>query len=111
MSVIKHKATGTGNIAETISPGGNFQIEEFRIHLSAAGAANSLTITIDNGDGAAYDVVVLTQDMTSVTNFIWVPTRPVKCKNLGTTASSIVIAWTNGSSRTYGLELFMSLIA
>lgn len=95
------KATGTGNIATTVSPGVAWQLEEVGLHLSAAGGANSFTITVDDGDGSAYDVVLLSEDMTLLTDFFWQPTRPL----LFGATTAIVCAWTNGSGRTYGLKV------
>lgn len=94
-------ATGSGNIAESVDPGKAFYLVEVRLHLSAAGAANDLTVTLDALAGAGYDVVLLTQDMTTVTDLVWRPDQPAQFVN----GDKIVIAWTNGSSRTYGLEV------
>ena len=69
--------------------------------MSAAGAANTLTITLDALAGAAYDEVLLSQDMTAVINLNWTPVRPREYAN----GDAIVVAWTNGSSRTYGLKI------
>ena len=92
-------ATGAGNIAVTVSPAGAYALESISIHLSDAGAANNLTVTLDAAAGSAYDAVLLTQDMTSVTNLLWQPERPIECAD----GDMILIAWTNGSTRTYGM--------
>jgi len=95
------KATGAAAIATTLAPGVPWQLEEIRVHLSAAGAANDLTATIDHGTAAAYDIVILTQDMTTVVDLVWSPDRPMEFAE----DDELDIAWTNGSSRTYGLEI------
>lgn len=102
----KDIATGTGNIATTVNPGVACTLKEIRLHLSGVGAANNLTVTLDNGTDAKYDTVLLTQDMTSVTDLVWQPDRPIELKS----TDKINIAWTNGSGRTYGLEVLYTPI-
>lgn len=77
------------------------RIVEVRIHLSAAGGAGDLTFTIDSGHGSEYDVVYLTQDMTTVTDLIWVPTRRIYI----TPADAFEVDWANANTRTYGIEI------
>lgn len=101
MAIFSETATGAGNIATTITPAKACALESVEVHLSAAGGANSLTVTKDANAGAAYDTVLLTQDMTSVTNLFWQPDRPIEL----TSGDKIVIAWTNASLRTYGLTV------
>lgn len=98
----KDTATGSGAVSSTVAPGVAWRIDSVRIHLSAAGGAGDLTATIDAGAGSAYDVVILTQDMTSVTDFVWFPDRDL----IFTSTDELDIAWANGSSRTYGLEVY-----
>ena len=100
------RATGAAAIDLTIAPGGRFQIENIRVHLSAAGTAGDLTVTVDSGTAAAYDTVLLTQDMSSITNLNYIFTHPVKLE----AGDEIDIAWANGSTRTYGIEVVYSLI-
>ena len=97
----KQNATGAAAIASTLAPGQAWQLLGIRVHLSAAGGAGSLTATIDNGAGAAYDYVILTQDMTAVTDLIWSPERPME---FGPT-DELDIAWPNAGTKTYGLEI------
>lgn len=97
----RHHATGAAAISETVSPASSFQIECLKVHLSAAGGAGDLTITVDANAGAAYDVVILTQDMTAVTDLVWAPERPWYFES----GDKLVIAWANANTRTYGLEL------
>jgi hypothetical protein len=94
-------ATGGGAINETINPACAFQLEHVKLHLSAAGGAGSLTVTVDAVQGAAYDVVLKTQDMTSVTDLVWSPERPLSFRN----GDQLKVAWANDNTRTYGLEV------
>lgn len=100
ISVLTHRVTGSAAISSTLTPSTAFELLEVRIHLSAAGGAGNLTITLDANAGAAYDVVLKTQDMTSVTDFVYQPTYPMYFDN----GDALVFAWANGSTRTYGLE-------
>lgn len=98
------RATGAAAIAMTVAPGGTWQLREIRVHLSAAGGAGNLTATIDSAAGTAYDAIVKTQDMTSVTDLEYQPTYPM---TFG--AGDILnIAWANASERTYGIEVVLS---
>lgn len=104
MSFFHSVATGSAAISTTIDPQREFQLEEVRLHLSGAGGAANLTITVDSVSGAAYDVVLATQDMTAVTDYVYQPDRPHRFRN----GDKIVIAWANGAGRTYGLEVVTS---
>lgn len=95
------RATGAAAIATTCAPGVPWQLESVRVHLSAAGGAGSLTVTVDNGAGAAYDVLLLTQDMTAVTSLVWIPARPIEFF----ADDEVDVAYTNANTRTYGLEI------
>ena len=108
MATMTARFTGNGNVTatvETVAPGVEWALEFIRIHLSAAGAANNLTATIDSGVAAAYDTVILTQDMTSVTDLLWEPERPIPML----ADDELDLAWTNGSSRTYGITIGWTL--
>lgn len=96
-----HRATGSAAISSTLAPGVNWQLESVRIHLSAAGGAGDLTATLDHGSGAAYDIVILTQDMTTLTDYIWTPERPLEYD----AATEIDFVWANANGRTYSLEV------
>ncbi len=95
------RATGAVAIATTIAPGVPWQLEGIRVHLSAAGGAGNLTATVDNGAGAVYDVVILTQDMTSVVDLVWNTGCPLDFE----AGDELDIAWANAGTKTYGLEV------
>ena len=96
-----HRATGAAAIASTLAPGVAWQLESIRVHLSAAGGAGDLTATIDSGIGAAYDIVILIQDMTTVTDLVWNTERPMEFGP----DDELDIAWANAGTKTYGLEI------
>ena len=101
-----HRATGAAAIASTLAPGVAWQLEEIRVHLSAVGASGNFTATVDNESGAAYDEVLVTQDMTAVTDYIWHPTRPKEFK----AGDEVDFAWANAGTKTYGLEVIWKAI-
>ena len=98
------RSTGAAAISRTINPDRAFQFEGLTIHLSAVGGAGDLTVTLDANAGAAYDAVLLTQDMTLVTDLLWQPENPISCDK----GDKIVIAWANAATKTYGLEVKFS---
>ena len=99
MSLRVNTSTGSSAILTTVSPGADFALESISLHLSAAGGAGNLTVTIDAAAGAAYDVALPTQDMTSIANLFWQPERPIELSK----DDKVVVAWANASGRTYGL--------
>lgn len=101
MSICTHRATGALALSTTLAPGRAFRLLEVRIHLSAAGGAGNFTATVDANAGAAYDLKILTQDMTAVTDLIWQPDEPLHFDN----GDEIDFAWTNAGGKTYGLEV------
>ena len=100
------RATNNQPIDYTFAPDMHFQLEEMRLHLSAAGEAANLTVTLVSGVAAAYNTVLLTQDMTLVTDLHWQPTRPVNFAP----GDSIRVEWANAAARTWGIETVWSSI-
>jgi hypothetical protein len=96
-------ATGGTTISETLAPGFEWQIEEVRLHLSAAGGAGSFTVTEDSGSTTTtiYNTVFATQDMSSATDYIWRPTRPVTFS----ASDEVDFGYANANTKTWGLEV------
>ena len=107
MSKLVGRSTGAAAVAYTLAPDARWMLEEFRIHLSAVGTAGNLTITVDDADGAVYDVVLYTLSMVTITDHVWKPVNPI----IFDTSDTVVVAWANASNRTYGIEIVYSLIA
>jgi hypothetical protein len=99
-------ATGTVAIATTLVPAQAFRLKEVRIHLSAAGGAGNFTATVDANAGTAYDLNIITQDMTAVVDFIWQPDTPLQFES----GDEIDFAWANANGRTYGLTVVYELL-
>ena len=101
MSLCTHRATGVVAIATSLAPLRAFQLESVTVHLSAAGGAGNLTAILNAIDGAEYDLNLITQDMTAVTDFVFQPDRPLYFD----AGDSIDFAWANANGRTYGLAV------
>ena len=100
------KVPGSAAIATTLAPGESFQLVAVMCHLSAAGAAGNMTITLDAIAGAAYDAVIVSQDMTDVTSYVNVFEIPIQFD----AGDELDIAWANGSTRDYGLTIIYDLL-
>jgi len=101
MSICTHRETGSAALSTTLAPGRAFQLLEVRLHVSAAGGAGDFTAKVDAGAGSAYDITLIKQDMTSVTDFVWQPTLPMTFDK----GDEIDFAWANAGGKTYGLEV------
>lgn len=99
-------ATGAAALATTLAPGVRFRLHEVRIHLSEAGASGNFTATVDAAAGAAYDAVILTQDMTTITDLIWQSDRIMQFE----AGDEINFAWANAGTKTYGLTIIYDLL-
>jgi hypothetical protein len=99
-----YRATGVAAVAITLDPDKAFSLIELRVHLSAAGGAGNLTVTLDANAGAAYDTLLYTKDMTAVTDLI-LPDSNLLLPRYFDKGDKIVVAWANGNARTYGIEV------
>lgn len=103
MSSLTHRYTSasTAGIATTLAPDMAWQLETIRVHLDAAGGAGDLTATIDHGAGAEYDILLLTEDMTTVTDLVFTPERPMEFLP----DDELDIAYANAGGATVGVEI------
>lgn len=99
--------TGSGAIAVTIAPGKQWELEGFRLHLDASGAATDLTVTVDSGVDSVYDAVIFTTPMngTKDVDHRWNPTEKFTDNH-----DKVVFAYANGDSATWGLEVIYRLL-
>lgn len=96
----------SGAIAETIIPkGGEFRLAGYTIHADLALAAEAITFTLDAVDGAAYDVVLLSDTTLAATDdhYMIKSDERVPLKQ----GDEIDIAYANTNNRTYGLKVFI----
>lgn len=99
---VTRATAATGAIALTINPGVPFRLIAIKVHLNGAGGAGNLTVTTDANAGAAYDAVLTLQDMTAITDYVYVPSNPIPFVE----GDKVVIAWPNAGNKTYGIEAF-----
>lgn len=111
LETVETPFTGSGNVVvgtHKIAPGAAFKLTEIELHLSAAPTtgAQNLVITLDDGVGAAYDLVILTIDLVAnaIVDLVITPNKTCKA------ADVITAAWTNTDSRTFGLKFKHQLV-
>lgn len=98
--------TGSGAMAYTLSPGVPFQIDEVRLHYSAAAANESVTITLDSENGPVWDCVIWSQSVSGLTDYSQQWTRPKKF----TAGDSLKFAQANANIVIWGLEVIWQII-
>jgi len=97
-----HRATGAAAMASSLIPTGTIYLESVKLHLDAAGGiAENFTVTINSATSAVYDTVIFSQVMTTVTDILWIPEKPISIVN----NDVLDFAYANTNNRTYGLEV------
>ncbi len=66
---------------------------------SFVGATTDFTIQVDSDFGAAFDVVLKTEDMSSATDLLWIPEQPVPLQRTDNVLFSLATA------ELWGLEV------
>ena len=106
MSTRQLYATGDSAIDQTLSISTmnthNFELISIRLHLDAVGGAGDFVVTQDSYLGPTYDTVLLTQDMTTVTDLY--QTYQVG-EAVFDNNDKITFTWANAGNKTYGLEV------
>ena len=93
-------ATGTGNIATSTTLNKAFRLDHISCHFST-GTNNSMTITLNANDGAAYDTVLRTITTSTTTDIYWEPDKETILEK----GDEINVAWTNDAAYSYGLRI------
>jgi hypothetical protein len=101
MAYCRQYEKGSGAISVTLDPGRAFQLEELRFHYSAAAANESFTVTLDSGEGSEWDVVVVSQSVNGLTDYVKEFTRPRPFAN----GDKLKIAQANANLVVWGLEI------
>lgn len=99
----------TGAIALATNPAGIFRLLSVTLHLSAAPTSSeSLTVTLDAGDGGSQDTLLFTQDLLvgSITDLA----IPFGEGYEFEADDDIDIAYTNDENNTYGVRLAYQLL-
>lgn len=115
VSIVSHQpvfsvATATtGAIALATNPSGIFRLLSVTLHLSAAPTSSeSLTVTLDAGDGTTQDTLLFTQDLLvgSIVDLV----IPFGEGYEYEADDDIDIAYTNDENNTYGVRLVYQLL-
>lgn len=103
MKNIPLRATGAAVISLSLTPPTRpIDLICVKLHLNiAGGAAENFTVTINSATAPAYDVVLFSQDMTTVKDILWLPNQPIPIVN----NDVVDFAYNNANLRTYGLEV------
>ncbi len=103
-----HRATGSGAVDVTVSPVNNtgvavnFVLSCVKFHMGATGGAvEDFTAIADSATTSAYDVKLLTQNMYTTQDILWIPERSISF-NAG---DILKFDYTNTNGRTWGLEV------
>lgn len=103
-----YAGTGTGAIAVTANPAFDFWFHSVTVHFDTAPATSeSLTITINPTEGAAYSTVLykVNPSTGSLTDILYYPADgPLLCKN----GDTIAVAFPNTDARTHGTRIVVS---
>ena len=95
-NILFQKFTGATTIAEALAPGVKFKLRRIELNLSSAATQETLTVTLDAGDGATYDTVLYSKAMAGVQDLIRGFDKEFEPDD------EIDIAWDNSDTRTYG---------
>lgn len=100
---------GTETVEIVLHPDELFRLLEIRLHLDTASAqADNLTITVDSGENAVYDCVIITQDTNGLADFPYCWGKGA-CHHMKAT-DALIFAWANKDNRTWGLEVVYDVI-
>lgn len=116
--VYEHPATGAAAISESLTPSnlGNrpFKILGIRLHFdSAPSTSENFTVTLNDGNGAAYDTVLYKRDLSvgSVTDLVLDRSDlHLDEGHMFKKTDQIDIAFTNTDTNTYGLVIEYELL-
>ncbi len=101
MATFTHEITGAGAINETVENTEAWLLDEVRIHLQAASAAENFITRIDAAKGHQWDVILDTIAMSALLDASYLPTRP----RYGLKGDKIRITYPNANTVEYGLTI------
>lgn len=90
-------------LAVTLTPDKDILVDEVRLHLAAVGggSAGTFYVSLDSQAGEEFDVVFNSQDMASVADEHYLPTRPIHVRS----GDTLSCTWTNTNGIMWGLEI------
>lgn len=88
-----------------VKSGGEWRFAGFTLHTDGAIGAESITFVTNDGEGAAYDTVLLSVDLTGLTDkkYMIPADERVPLKD----GDELDIDWANGGGDTYGIRVFI----
>lgn len=102
--VLRHvAATGQGAMSESLTIPAretDWYLTDVRVHTSSTGASENFVVYIDSATASAYDVVLFSQNMLTVTDVVYLPVEPVYLK----TGDVLRFTYTNSGSDIWGLN-------
>lgn len=98
--VWQYRQTGAAAMNLTLTVDENIVIKSVALHLSAAGGATeNFVMKVDSDAAAAYDTVLLSQDMNTTTDIFDNEERYIAA------GDDVDFTYTNTNSRTWGLTV------
>ena len=98
--------TGSSGFSVSINPQEDFYLDDIRVHLPSVGVAGTLTVILNSSKGSMYNVVLVSQDMTSIADLVYQPDS----KSHFLEGDFITVAWANASNLLYGVEFVYTII-
>ncbi len=95
-------ATGAGAIATTTAVSADWKLNHVSIHFGAAiTAAESVTVSLDANDGAAYDIPFDIMLLTGETDYFWYPEKDLVLES----GDEVAVAFAGTDGETFGLRI------
>jgi hypothetical protein len=103
-NIVSISTASATDIAVEVNPGVPFTLERVDLKLESAPTdSNTFSVTVDRGDGATYDTVIFSEDLTA--SAITSMSIPFGEPYTYEADDHLDIAWTNTDSLVYGLTV------
>ena len=98
-------SSGTTTLAVIYQSTFTWELHEIRHHMTTAAAENSTFIAyVDSSGGVSHDVELVRQNISTVKDLHYQPTRPV----ILASGDALKINWLNATTQKYGTEIVFS---
>ena len=98
-------SSGTTTLSVTYQSTFTWELHEIRHHMTTAAAGNSTFIAyIDSSGGVAHNVELVRQNINTVKDLHYQPSRPV----ILASGDALKINWLNATTQKYGTEIIFS---
>ena len=100
--MLRKKVQGNGPVNVEITPSTEGAIDSVRLTLSAASSTSEvMLVKLLSASGPAFNVTLNSQDINSLSYYVWQPTRP----HPFFTGDQIAVTWTNTNDVSWALEI------